>query len=265
MFGLFSALSALMKLLPSVTAGGIPTVATPGDTDTMASSPPPPPQPTPTVVLRTEPTIDRTTLRLGTGQYMRQETAKKQIVLHFTAGGTARGAFDSWVQDARTVATAYIVGLDGQIYECFDPKYWAFALGVKGSAARPAEQAAIQIEIVGWGPLKLRGQDLCTWPANWTKRYCTLADTGKYVKKSFRGMDYFTTYPDAQFLAVVALVKYLCRRFQIPPDIPPPDFRGVANVSRAAGFRGIVAHENYRDSKWDTGPAFDWQRFDSLI
>lgn len=267
MIELFSAISALARLLPQFSAGAIPTAAMPGDTDGMAPAVPvPATAPVPDPPRRaSDPIIDRTTLRLGPGQYLRQETPKRQIVLHFTAGGTARGAFDTWVADPRTVATAYIVGTDGLIYETFDPKYWAFALGVKGSAARPAEQAAIQIEIVGWGPLKLRGDMLCSWPADWSKRYCTLDETHRYVKQTFRGIHYFSSYPDAQIAAVTALVGYLCRRFQIPAVVAPPSMRGVANVAQAAAFRGIVAHENYRQDKWDVGPAFPWDRLQGAI
>lgn len=265
MLELFSVLGGLIRMFPSLAAGGVPTTAMPGDTDGMAhvepSAPPLGVMPAPSYT----PSIDRVSMRLGPGQYMQQETAKRQIVLHFTAGSTARGAFDSWVRDSRTVATAFIVDLNGTIYETFDPRYWAFALGVKGGLARPSEQAAIQIEIVGWGPLKRVGGALYSWPKNWGNRYCGVEETSKYVRKPFRGIDYFSDYPSVQFEAVAALCRYLCQRFEIPADIPPADFRGVCNVSRANLFRGVVAHENYRQDKWDVGPAWDWARFEQLI
>lgn len=267
MLGIVSAIGALLRMLPSVAAGAVPTVALPGDTDTMTAAPAPPPPAPPGPPRTYEPHIDRTTFKLGAGEYMRQVTAKRQIVLHFTAGGTAAGAVGSWKGDGRTVATAYVVDQFGTIFECFDPSYWAFALGVRHALSRQAEQGAIQIEIVGWGPLRLRTEtsSLCSWPRNWTNRYCGIEETARYVKADYRGEHYFSAFPEVQLEAVAALCRYLCRRFEILPDIPPADFRGVANVPRAAGFRGIVAHENYRKDKWDVGPAWNWDKFGELV
>lgn len=265
MLELFTTLSALARLIPNLTAGGIPTAAMPGDTDMMATSPAATPQTAVGSVVASDPRIDRTTFKLGASEYMRQETTKRQIVLHFTAGGSAAGAVNSWKNDGRTVATAYVVDLNGNIFETFDPRFWAFALGVKHSLSRPSEQGAIQIEIVGWGPLKRVGNDLCSWPKNWTNRFCGVDETWKYVKSPFRGIEYFSAFPDVQIEAIAALVRSLCRRFDIPTVVPPLDMRGVANVVRAHGHRGIVAHENYRQDKWDVGPAFPWVRFEQLI
>lgn len=263
MLPMIAAVSSLFRLLPSVIAGATAWVSKPGDTDMMAAAAVSPasidlPRPG-------DPRIDRSTFRLGTSEYMRQETTKTQLVLHFTAGSSARGAFESWRNDGRTVATAYIVDLNGTIFETFDPRYWSHALGVRHSLSRQAEQGAVQIEIVGWGPLRRVGNNLCSWPKGWTNRYCSVSDTPQYVQKRFRGEEYFSAFPMIQVDAVAALCRYLCRRFDIPADVPPIDFRGVANVPRAAGFRGIVAHENYRQDKWDVGPAFPWDRFQAAI
>jgi N-acetyl-anhydromuramyl-L-alanine amidase AmpD len=264
MFTWISSLAEALRLVPSLAGGAVARVEGGGDTDQMAAAPAVDVAPTPVVTStassRPGPVMDRTTLRLAPGQYYREATKKSLIVLHFTAGSSARGAYQSWVTDSRVVATAYIVDLDGRIYETFDPRFWAYALGVRGAAGPANERRAIQIEIVGWGPLKLRGEYLCSWPKNWTQKYCHVRDTHKYVRAPYRGVEYFSTYPEPQVASVSALVGELCDRFQIPRDVCPPDLRGRADVARASRYTGILEHATFRSDKWDCGPAFPWDR-----
>src|ERR1700741_42468 len=73
--------------------------------------------------------IDRKTMRLPKEQYLQEVYPKTCIALHFTAGTTARSAFNSWISDARRVGTAYILDVDGSVYEAFPPEHWAGHLG----------------------------------------------------------------------------------------------------------------------------------------
>ncbi|HEY8097194.1 MAG TPA: N-acetylmuramoyl-L-alanine amidase, partial [Methylobacter sp.] len=80
--------------------------------------------------------INRAKFRLPAGQFYTERPKKDLIVLHFTAGTSAKSAFDTWLADPQHIATAYIIDTDGVIYEVFDPTQWAFHLGVKGSNGR---------------------------------------------------------------------------------------------------------------------------------
>lgn len=153
--------------------------------------------------------IDRTTMRLPHGQYIDNPMPKNLIVLHFTAGTTARSAFSSWLADPYRIATAYIVDVDGSIYELFDPQCWAYALGIKGQPGAPNEKRAIQIEIANVGPLKRRDNTLCWWPPGnaFKTRWCHMDENHKYVESSHRGMHYYASFPDIQFLSICNLVK----------------------------------------------------------
>jgi LysM repeat protein len=210
--------------------------------------------------------IDRTTLKLPEGQYIAENKRKDLIVLHFTAGTTARSAFNTWVADARRIATAYIVDVDGVIYETFDPNCWAYALGVKGQPDGSNEKRAIQIEIANVGPLERRDDTLYWWPPNDTyrTRWCHISETHKFVEASYRGRGYYARFPDIQLLAVSSLVKHLCDTFQIQKAIPA-DRLDVCDREWFSEFRGIVSHQNFRADKYDIGPAFDWQEFEGLI
>lgn len=210
--------------------------------------------------------IDRTSLRLPEGQYIADNRPKDLIVLHFTAGTTARSAFNTWVADALRIATAYIVDVDGVVYETFDPNCWAYALGIKGQPDAPNEKRAIQIEIANIGPLKRRDDTLYWWPPedSYQTRWCRISETDKYVEASYRGREYYARFPDIQFLAVCSLAKHLCDRFQIEKTIPT-DRLDVWDRAWFSNYTGIASHQNFRADKYDIGPAFDWQKFASLI
>jgi len=208
--------------------------------------------------------IDRTSMRLPDGQYIDNPVPKNLIVLHFTAGTTARSAFNTWMADSYRIATAYIVDPDGSIYELFDPRCWAYALGIKGQPGAPNEKRAIQIEIANVGPLKRREDTLCWWPNAFKTRWCHMDENHKYVESTHRGMHHYAGFPDIQFLSVCSLVKYLCDRFEIDRQIPEGKL-DTYDLDWFTDYKGIASHQNFRKDKYDIGPAFDWERFKEFI
>lgn len=204
--------------------------------------------------------IDRTSLVLAPSQYYPQITRKDLIVLHFTAGTTAHSAVNTWRATPEHVATAYVVDLDGTIYEVFPPEYWAYHLGIKGGT--PLERRSIGIEIANVGPLELaQGNSgvLNWWPKQWGQKYCTRDESDRYVEASFRQKRFFAIYPGEQLEAVGRLVRHLCERFGIERRLPGSSARLECDPA-FAGYKGIATHVNFRPDKWDVGPAFDWDR-----
>jgi N-acetyl-anhydromuramyl-L-alanine amidase AmpD len=99
-------------------------------------------------------------------QYIKEETDKKQIVLHHTVSGQGTdGDISWWRQTADRVGTAIIIGWDGKIYQCFSTKYWAYHLGVTAANNKALNMASIGIEIDAWGGL-VRTNRLW-YPAKW--------------------------------------------------------------------------------------------------
>jgi N-acetyl-anhydromuramyl-L-alanine amidase AmpD len=233
----------------------------PGMTTDTSEHPAPPPAPSPAPPAPSALAINRDRFRLPVSQYVHEETAKDLLVMHFTAGTTASGAYASWMATEARVATSYIVDLDGTIYELFDPRYWAFHLGIRGAASQNFrhDQRSVGIEVVNAGPLRARDGVLYWWPNDFRTRWCGLDETGRYVKKSYRGFDYYAPYTPAQASALAPLVDYLRGRFSIPKRLPAKARREQED---AAGyfrdFRGVAAHQNFRSDKFDIGPAFDW-------
>jgi len=195
-------------------------------------------------------------LALPPKDYVAVATPKDLIVLHFTAGLTARSAYETWRNDPRRIATAYIVDSDGTVFEMFDPRYWASHLGIKGGPVH--DKRSIGIEIANVGPLTPSAdRSALTW---WTgKTFCSLDATTDYCRQRYRGFEYYAAFPPAQVASVAALVRYLTERFAIPLRLPPADKRHEFDEAFFTSFRGIATHANFRKDKFDIGPAFEWE------
>jgi len=213
------------------------------------------------------PAIDSTTFRLSEDEYVNQSVPKDLILLHYTAGTSARSVYSTWTQRpdgaASRVAAAYVVDLDGTIYEFFPPDKWAYHLGM--TVRNPAyfnDRRSIAIEIVNPGPLRPDADNpdqLNWWPDNFSHAYCATDETERYVRAPFRGYRYFATFPEVQTRAVRSLAGHLCGRFSIPKALAPVNRRNEYDPNFFCSFRGIAAHQNFRPDKADIGPAWKWQ------
>ena len=207
--------------------------------------------------------VNNTKFRLPQGKFFAEEHKKDMIVLHFTAGSTASGAFQSWIPQKIQIGTPYILDIDGTVYETFDPKFWAYHLGVTGAAAQnhKHDKRSVPIEIVNFGPLKLVGDTLYSWPNDYKTKFCNVNETAKYVKASYRGFDYFAAFTDAQKATLKELVPHISSTFNIPMTLPPVDKRTEFDTTFFDNWVGISAHQCFRPDKFDVGPAFDWTIF----
>ncbi|PKD37957.1 hypothetical protein CWO84_22155 [Methylomonas sp. Kb3] len=210
--------------------------------------------------------INRSRFRLPAGQFFTERPKKDLIVLHFTAGSSAKSAFDTWIGDTQHIAAAYLVDVDGTVYEVFDPTQWAYHLGVTGFSGR-LDQRSIAIEIANVGPLRPAADNpevLNWWPPRrgqtqlFGTKYCDKAQTDKYMQTSYRGEQYFATFPAQQVEAIRLLLNDLCGRFSIPKTLPPKAKQFERDLDFFQSYSGIASHVNFRSDKWDIGPAFDW-------
>lgn len=205
------------------------------------------------------PNIEKKMFRLSPEGYFPEAQEKDLIVLHFTAGTSCGSAFRTWQTDQKRIATAYGVEPDGAIVEFFPPQSWAYHLGIKGTHHH--DRRSIGIEIANPGPLKKdprNPQQLNWWPRNWSTRYCDLADEGRYISRTYRGVDYFALMPEAQQAAVAALVQMLCNAFSIPKNASRAARSGDFDPAAFSSYKGVASHSNFRRDKWDVGPAFNW-------
>jgi len=233
-------------------------------TDEMAAAQAPAPAPSLTAAAVT---IDRTKFVLPPKEFAHEEFRKDLVVLHFTAGRSAESAFNTWRQDPQRIATAYLVDVDGTIYEVFPPQFWAAHLGVKGTN-NAHDRRSIGIEIANVGPLQPAAGNpsvLNWWPKaspgapDFTTKFCTLAETDRYVEGTYRGKSHFASFPAVQIAAIGPLVRALCQQFSIPQSLPPLSRRFDCDLSTFVGYKGVCTHANFRQDKWDIGPVFPWE------
>lgn len=182
-------------------------------------------------------------LPLKTDQYYQSVYTKKFIFLHHTAGSSAASAISWWAHDPVRIATPYVIDRDGTIYQCYDPKYFAYHLGVKGNSA--IEKASIGIEIVGWGPLTEKDGKLY----NYVKKPVPKTDA---VTVDWRGFKIYQRYTPEQIAALKILLPYLMERFKIPKQQAHTDFYLYRDPATLPP--GIWSHTTVRRDKADIFP-----------
>lgn len=182
---------------------------------------------------------------LKENQYYQGINPKKYIVLHHTAGASAASSIGGWAADPKRIATPYVIDRDGTIYEAYDPKFWAYSLGVKGATA--LEKATIPIEIANWGSLSLKNGKLVTY-------------TGKEIApelavklpQKFRGFDTWEKYTPEQIKALSELLPYLMAKFKIPIQADRKNFWEYQDPFKLKP--GIWSHSTVRKDKIDIFP-----------
>lgn len=207
--------------------------------------------------------------RLADDLYFPAVQQKDAVVLHFTASSSAQSVYNHWVDRSngvKRIATAYVVGLNGAVYEFFPEASWAYHLGLSVcNTNHIQDRRTIGIEIVNVGPLRKKNGALNWWPADFGTRYCIEGERDKFVEKEFRGEKYFAAFPEEQVASVASLVKGICAAHGIPLELPPVDRLTVSDPVFFSSWRGICSHQNFRPDKFDMGPAWPWERFRALL
>jgi N-acetyl-anhydromuramyl-L-alanine amidase AmpD len=194
-------------------------------------------------------------VRLADNQFFKEDAPKTQIYLHHTAGnGNAEGVSRYWNGNETRIATAFIIGENGLIVQCFSSKHWAWHLGidnqdfaVNGAKYVNLNKCSVGIEVCNWGYLKKKGDKYYNYaggvvaPLNVTE-----------LDKPFKGFKYWYKYSDAQIESLRQLVEYLCDTYDIPKEyrseiwgIDKPAFQNV---------KGIYTHNSVRKDKSDMYP-----------
>lgn len=157
--------------------------------------------------------VNRTVLQPDS-QYVKQVFPKTQIFLHFTAGGpSAKNVINGWNADEPRISTAYVVDRNtGEVFECFNPKYYSFHLGINNTNGR-LDKTSIGIEICSYGPIKKVGDKYMAWPKDWTTELPE-KNIAK-LDRPFRGYSYFEDFTPMQLHNVERLLRSLIKQFNI--------------------------------------------------
>lgn len=195
---------------------------------------------------------------LPKGQFIETAAKKVAIVLHHTAGGHhPKWTIDAWARDPQRIATAYVIGgisttdnssaYDGMICEAFNPKWYAFHLGVKGSPF--LDQITIGIEICNYGWLRFANGVFYNY-VNKPVPSSQVYDLGA----EWRGYRYWHAYTDTQLNATRELLLSLSATFGI--NVRKKWTSQSFDISKDAlrGQPGLWTHGNYRRDKTDCSP-----------
>lgn len=202
-------------------------------------------------------------------QYYREQTSKKQIVLHHTVSGQGvDGDINWWLQTTSRIATPIIIDYKGKIFQCFSTKYWAHHLGIKQIVFDSnniknvnntiLNKQTIGVEIDSWGGLVRFGK--YWYPAEYDsskKKYVANRNfkpitNVQVYDKPFRGFYGFEKYTDEQIESVRKLLVYWHEVYNIPLKYN----EDMWDVSKKAlsGESGVWSHVSYRNDKSDCHP-----------
>lgn len=221
---------------------------------------------------------------LPEGEYVKQPTTKKWIVLHANHGlYDPYKQIDIWAKDQRgRVGSNYVVGgpnpginsdsndVDGKILQAIKDLYWGYHLG---PVKNPMIQSnSISIELCSAGPLDLKDNKYYTW-------FGLEVDPSQVATLSqpFKGHLYFHKYSQKQIDSLKALLILLKDRHGIDlqsgifgelnrfkegayvngfsNNVPASDSAFLYSPKHAAATdSGLYTHSNLSESKLDLFP-----------
>jgi hypothetical protein len=177
--------------------------------------------------------------------YYPQETVKKHIVVHHTAGNNDVGATVGWwrerlknpaVYGNYKNATQYVISQEGNVYEIYDCKYWAH------NSSSNYNMNTIGIELTSYGYLIKNGNDY--YNAYGQKMPLEkVYDLGRIFQGTTR---YFEKYTIPQLIATLKLVMYLSQKYDIPvnKNIQFTDFERARGYNDYSGTLALFFHGN---------------------
>lgn len=136
---------------------------------------------------------------LSNGQYLTRMHEKYSQFLHHTGGLSAMSAWRWWNSTPERVGTPYIIDRDGSIIECFDPRMWAYHLGIVGDD-NWHERHSINTELVSAGPLVFEEDQYRFYPLWPNKfRYSVIRKDQVYTfDEPWKGFKFWHIYTEAQ-------------------------------------------------------------------
>lgn len=181
---------------------------------------------------------------LKNNQYVHRTTIKTKMCLHHTSGRTAQSSIDWWNKEANRVSTAVMIPRNGEIWELFPTKFWAWALG-KTKYGTALERESIQFEIANAGGLTKRNGKYYTW----YHAEINEEDVVEY-KEDHRGYKFYERYTDGQVEAIVFALGYYAELHKIKVDpVKLENFWWGSKEPEA-----IYAHTTVRKNKSDIHP-----------
>lgn len=200
---------------------------------------------------------------LSAEQYIKQIFNKDKIFIHYTVSGPdAKNVINCWDGNSPKIATAFVISgrgeEDGEIYESYNPDYWSYHLGVKGTKGS-LDKSSIGIEICSWGRLEKKGDKY------YNVYGAEVSENEVYkLEDEWRGSVYFHSYTKKQLESLENLLTWIIKNYKI--QIQNTTFnRNWMEYNPdliKSKTPGIWTHTNVRTDKQDSYP--DHRLFDVL-
>lgn len=204
-----------------------------------------------------------TTCNQPAEQYIQQKSDKDKIFIHYTVSGSdAKNVLRYWNSTAERVSTSFVISgrgaEDGLVYEAFNPDYYSYHLGVKGTNGK-LDKSSVGIEICAWGRLtKKEDKFFNAYNAE------VSASEVYTLEKAWRGNLYYHAYSDKQIESLEKLITWIVKEYNIPVQNIDfgLDWLEYNPTLVSSGSKGIWSHTNVRKDKQDSYP--DKRMFDAL-
>jgi hypothetical protein len=199
--------------------------------------------------------IDRDSYKLTKTNYIPIETDKKRIVIG-NSFSVNMNHYTGWLikyngNFKRT--TAYTIGIDGSIYEHFNPIYYSEIIN---NSEFDKSSISISIENEGWLIKDLNDENkYITYVGNIYNRTETV-----FIKK-WRGNKYWAPYNEKQIDSLVLLINELCEQFNILKNVVPHNTK----ISNGHTYEGILYKSNLNSYFTDVSPSWDFITFKDKI
>lgn len=164
----------------------------------------------------------------------------KYVIIHYTAGGTAQGAINSFNNPKHKASAHIVLGHDGTVTQMakLDEKCW-HAGSSKWKGLSGLNSHSVGIEIVNWGWLK--GE-----PGNWRAWTGRSVDDDRVIREAHRNDGVkrgWEIYDPIQVETCVEIVRAIADEYGLGP-------------------MEILGHDDISPGrKQDPGPAWDMDRF----
>ncbi len=181
--------------------------------------------------------------------------AISMVVLHTDLLPAANACFATLI--GRSLSTHFMIDWDGTIYQGLDVRLTALH-------AMAANSTSIGIDLNNEMP-NLLEPDQARQFKGYDKQHAAQGEQFLRFESQTMRLNGFKVrsygYTDAQYQALIELLKVLTQQLKIPAQVPVDDAGAVIpSMLENPAFEGIVAHWHLKASRWDPGPGFDWER-----
>jgi len=193
--------------------------------------------------------------RLPESQFISENTDKKQIYLHHTAGNkNPIATIKGWEANKERVATAFVIGYEGTIAQAFSSREWAWHLGVKDSVFKGQklpyknlDKYSVGIELTNWAYLVEKDGKYYNYVGG-------VVDKSEvtWLNKPFKNHKTWHKYSDKQIESLRELLLYLGETYGISLKYNDDIFS--LNTRALKGENGLYTHNSVRVDKSEVYP-----------